>query len=103
LWALLQEFPDGITNGAHWYPVYGGMQVGHPDTPPAATACWMDCLQVFRPVALPPAEDDIKQHAHVFLVCLTCWGSAVAAVAAEFLVGLELCGAQLLWDHAGAV
>lgn len=34
---------------------------------------------------------------------LTCWGSAVAAVAAEWLVGLELCGVQLLWDHAGAV
>ncbi|KAH6765059.1 carboxypeptidase D [Perilla frutescens var. frutescens] len=24
--SLSKEFPDGITNGAFWYPIYGGMQ-----------------------------------------------------------------------------
>lgn len=26
-----KEFPGGITNGAQWYPVYSGMQVGWVD------------------------------------------------------------------------
>ncbi len=25
--ASSEEFPGGITNGAHWYPLWGGMQV----------------------------------------------------------------------------
>lgn len=88
-----QEFPGGITNGARWYPLYGGLQVRRPTgRQQLATACarapyWPPCSGCWLWVLRPPHElpggggaAERREASSVLCLVVVGWGGGTLSV-----------------------